>query len=72
MHGLRDVSVKTADVSRRLWMADRILRIVIEALLSGNHQVEQDVKRLAVYDKTLPNTPQQLCNQLFHTVYMGM
>jgi NAD+ synthase (glutamine-hydrolysing) len=44
----------------------------MEALLSGNRQVEQDVKRLAVYDKTLPNTPQQLCNQLFHTVYMGM
>lgn len=46
--------------------------MVMEALQSGNCQVEQDVKRLAVYDKTLPNTPQQLCSQLFHTVYMGM
>uniref|UniRef100_A0A093VFF4 Glutamine-dependent NAD(+) synthetase n=1 Tax=Talaromyces marneffei PM1 TaxID=1077442 RepID=A0A093VFF4_TALMA len=31
-----------------------------------------DVKRLAKYSEKLPETPQELCNQIFHTIYMGM
>ncbi|OCK86406.1 putative glutamine dependent NAD+ synthetase [Lepidopterella palustris CBS 459.81] len=48
-------------------------RLVIEAIEVGNNQVIEDVKRLAKYTEgKLPKTPQELCNQLFHTVYMGM
>lgn len=44
----------------------------MEAVKSGNKSVIEDVKRLAKYTETLPETPQELCNQVFHTVYMGM
>ncbi|PGH12189.1 hypothetical protein AJ80_06809 [Polytolypa hystricis UAMH7299] len=48
-------------------------RLVISAIEAGNQQVIEDVKRLAKFgDGKLPNTPQELCNQIFHTVYMGM
>jgi NAD+ synthase (glutamine-hydrolysing) len=48
-------------------------RLVVEACKAGNEQVMNDVKRLAKYSKgKIPRTPQELCNQLFHTVYMGM
>lgn len=47
-------------------------RLVIQAIEDGNEQVIEDVKRLAKYTKTLPKTPQELCNQIFHTIYMGM
>lgn len=53
-------------------------RIVLAALAENNAQVIADVKRLAKYntdsngDGVLPTTPQELCNQVFSTVYMGM
>jgi NAD+ synthase (glutamine-hydrolysing) len=53
-------------------MVHGMCRYVIAALKDGNEQVIKDTRRLAVYSKELPDTPEALCNQLFHTVYMGM
>ncbi|KAL8741210.1 MAG: hypothetical protein Q9190_006157 [Brigantiaea leucoxantha] len=50
-------------------------RIVMQAVRDSNEQVISDVKRIAgPYEKEgwLPETAQELCNKLFHTVYMGM
>ncbi|EGS17351.1 glutamine-dependent NAD(+) synthetase-like protein [Thermochaetoides thermophila DSM 1495] len=49
-------------------------RIVMQAVREGNQQVIEDVKRIARYkgEGVLPNTPQELCNQVFTTIYMGM
>ncbi|XXH01219.1 hypothetical protein Hte_007573 [Hypoxylon texense] len=48
-------------------------RLVIEACKAGNKQVIADVKRLAKFGEgEIPNTAEELCNQLFHTIYMGM
>ncbi|KAI0125583.1 carbon-nitrogen hydrolase [Xylariales sp. AK1849] len=49
-------------------------RIVMKAVEEGNTQVIEDVKRLARYggDGVLPKSPQDLCNQIFTTIYMGM
>ncbi|KAK3994713.1 hypothetical protein QBC44DRAFT_340606 [Cladorrhinum sp. PSN332] len=49
-------------------------RIVMEAVNEGNAQVIEDVKRIAKYggEGVLPKTPQELCNQVFTTIYMGM
>ncbi|KAI4177395.1 MAG: hypothetical protein LQ343_000375 [Gyalolechia ehrenbergii] len=53
-------------------MVFSMCRLVIEACKAGNEQVIKDVKRLAMYTDSMPKTPQELCNQLFHTIYMGM
>lgn len=50
-------------------------RIVMRALKDGNEAVKKDVQRIAgPYEKEgwLPSTPQDLCNKILHTVYMGM
>lgn len=47
-------------------------RLAIEAYQDGNEQVIKDIKWLAKYTDNMPETPQDLCNQLFHTIYMGM
>ncbi|KAI1136372.1 putative glutamine dependent NAD+ synthetase [Hypoxylon sp. FL0543] len=47
-------------------------RMVIDAIKAGNEQVISDVKRLAKFSEKIPETPQDLCGQVFHTVYMGM
>ncbi|KAK1760902.1 hypothetical protein QBC47DRAFT_368530 [Echria macrotheca] len=49
-------------------------RIVMRAIEEGNQQVIEDVKRIAKYngEGVLPKTPQELCNQVFTTIYMGM
>ena len=47
-------------------------RMVIEACKAGNEQVIADVKRIAKYTQEIPETPQELCHQILHTVYMGM
>ncbi|KAJ4306292.1 hypothetical protein N0V88_001091 [Collariella sp. IMI 366227] len=49
-------------------------RIVMKAVEEGNQQVIEDVKRVAKYkgEGVLPKTPQELCNQIFTTIYMGM
>ncbi|KAM7183233.1 putative glutamine dependent NAD+ synthetase [Rhypophila sp. PSN 637] len=46
-------------------------RLVIKAIEDGNQQVIEDVKRI-VPGKDIPTTPQALCHEIFHTVYMGM
>ncbi|KAJ5928972.1 hypothetical protein N7466_007928 [Penicillium verhagenii] len=47
-------------------------RLVITAIKEGNEQVITDVKRIAAYSSTLPQTAEELCNQIFCTCYMGM
>ncbi|KAK7952915.1 carbon-nitrogen hydrolase [Apiospora saccharicola] len=49
-------------------------RIVMDAVKEGNPQVIEDVKRIAKYkgEGVLPETPQELCSQVFSTIYMGM
>lgn len=49
-------------------------RIVMDAVQEGNAQVIEDVKRIAKYqgEDVLPSTPQELCNQIFSTIFMGM
>lgn len=51
-------------------MVFSMCRLVIEACEAGNEQVIADVRRLARYTDSIPKTPQELCNQLFHTIYM--
>ncbi|KAL8937177.1 MAG: hypothetical protein Q9216_004551 [Gyalolechia sp. 2 TL-2023] len=53
-------------------MVFSMCRLVIGACKAGNERVIQDVRRLAKYTDSIPETPQELCGQLFHTVYMGM
>ncbi|KAG7436735.1 Glutamine-dependent NAD(+) synthetase [Fusarium oxysporum f. sp. raphani] len=47
-------------------------KLVVEAIKAGNEEVIEDVKRIAVYSDKLPETAEEFCNQIFHTVYMGM
>ncbi|KAK3935587.1 putative glutamine dependent NAD+ synthetase [Diplogelasinospora grovesii] len=47
-------------------------RMVLQEMREGNQQVLDDVRRIAKYSSDLPKTPQELCNQIFHTIYMGM
>lgn len=47
-------------------------RLVVQGVKDGNEEVIADVKRIAAFSKDLPNTPEEFCNQIFHTVYMGM
>ncbi|CAF3620920.1 unnamed protein product [Fusarium graminearum] len=47
-------------------------RLVVAAIKAGNEEVIADVKRIAVYSDKLPETAEEFCNQIFHTVYMGM
>lgn len=47
-------------------------RLAVQDIKAGNKQVIADVKRLARFSDRLPDTPLELCNKLFHTVYLGM
>ncbi|KAI0189463.1 hypothetical protein F4808DRAFT_34140 [Astrocystis sublimbata] len=47
-------------------------RLVVSALEAGNQQVREDVNRIAAFSEELPRTPEELCGQIFHTLYMGM
>ncbi|KAL6910440.1 hypothetical protein GGI43DRAFT_390145 [Trichoderma evansii] len=47
-------------------------RLVVQAVKDGNEEVIADVKRLAAFSDKLPDTPEEFCNQIFHTVFMGM
>lgn len=50
-------------------------RIVMKAVADGNTQVVADVQRIAgAYESEgwLPKTAQELCHNIFHTVFMGM
>jgi NAD+ synthase (glutamine-hydrolysing) len=44
-------------------------REVLKALHAGNKQVEKDCMRIV---KFIPKTPQELCNKLLSTAYLGM
>ncbi|KAI0394615.1 glutamine-dependent NAD synthetase [Xylariaceae sp. FL0594] len=46
-------------------------RLVISAIEDRNQEVIANVKRL-FGDAALPRTPQELCHQVLHTIYMGM
>jgi len=46
-------------------------RLVIQAISEGNEKVIEDVKRI-VPGKPCPTTAKALCEEIFHTVYMGM
>ena len=46
-------------------------RMVVEACQAGSQQVIEDVKRVTK-KHTAPKTPQELCNIIFHTLYLGM
>ncbi|KAI4618918.1 hypothetical protein J4E83_005869 [Alternaria metachromatica] len=45
--------------------------LVFDALQDGN-DVASDIQRITGADDWLPKTPQELCNRILHTVYMGM
>jgi NAD+ synthase (glutamine-hydrolysing) len=47
-------------------------RLVVQAVKDGNKEVIADVKRIAAFSDKLPDTPEEFCNQIFHTIYMGM
>lgn len=47
-------------------------RLVVQAVKAGNKEVIADVKRIAAFSDKLPDTPEEFCNQIFHTIYMGM
>jgi NAD+ synthase (glutamine-hydrolysing) len=47
-------------------------RLVIKALRNGNKQVAADVQRIVGMKDWLPDSPQELCNHILHTIYMGM
>lgn len=47
-------------------------RLVVQAIKAGNQEVIKDVQRIAAYSDKLPDTPEEFCNQIFHTVYLGM
>ncbi|KAK6495103.1 glutamine-dependent NAD(+) synthetase [Arthrobotrys musiformis] len=50
--------------------------LVVNAIKSGDHTVTKDVQKMcATTDRSpdwLPTTAKELCNNLLHTVYMGM
>lgn len=47
-------------------------RLAVAAAKQGNEQVIADMKRIAAYSTELPDTAEELCNQILHTVYLGM
>lgn len=47
-------------------------RLVMQALKQGNLQVQVDVRRVVGSTDWLPKTPQELCNRILHTMYMGV
>ncbi|QDS67499.1 hypothetical protein FKW77_001435 [Venturia effusa] len=53
-------------------MVYSMCRLMIEACEKGNETVIAHVKRIATYSKEMPKTANELCNQIFHTMFMGM
>ncbi|KZM23607.1 NAD(+) synthase (glutamine-hydrolyzing) [Ascochyta rabiei] len=51
-------------------------RVVMAAVQEANEQVAADLKRIIRYPQTedgwLPSTPEELCNCILHTMYMGV
>lgn len=46
-------------------------RLVIEACNTGNEPVLKDVRMVCAEEDYTPESPQELCNRIFHTCYMG-
>jgi NAD+ synthase (glutamine-hydrolysing) len=49
-------------------------RLVVQAIVDGNDQVVKDARRLGGEPEDslwIPKTPQELCNRIFHTCFMG-
>lgn len=49
-------------------------RLVVQAVYDGNEQVTKDTRRIcgeAEDSKWLPTEPQEVCNRIFHTCFMG-
>ena len=56
------------------FVSDRSHRLVYDAALNGNQQVIDDMRRVCGEpdgSKWLPARPEELCNRIFHTCYMG-
>lgn len=53
-------------------MVHSMCRLMIEACERGNETVIAHVKRIATYSEEMPKTANELCNQIFHTAFMGM
>jgi NAD+ synthase (glutamine-hydrolysing) len=47
-------------------------RIVTESIRNGNAQALLDVQHIVGIKDWVPTTPQELCNRILHTVYMGV
>ncbi|KIH88351.1 NAD+ synthase (glutamine-hydrolysing) [Sporothrix brasiliensis 5110] len=47
-------------------------RLAMAAVAEGNETVIADVKRLCRHAKEFPKTPEEFCNNIMHTIYMGM
>lgn len=47
-------------------------KLVMTACQVGNKSVLEQVKHVARFTDEIPSTAHELCNQVFHTVYMGM
>lgn len=46
-------------------------RLVVDAIKAGNQQIIRDVRTICAEDDWLPSSPQELCERIFHTCYMG-
>lgn len=46
-------------------------RLVVEACKASNEQVIKDVRMICAEDTYNPESPQELCNRIFHTCFMG-
>ncbi|OJA19921.1 hypothetical protein AZE42_03756 [Rhizopogon vesiculosus] len=46
-------------------------RLVFDAVTRGDKQVIADARRIVGDPKYIPSNPQEFCNRIFHTCYMG-
>lgn len=53
-------------------MVYSMCRLMIEACERGNETTIAHVKKIATYSDAIPKTANELCNQIFHTMFMGM
>jgi NAD+ synthase (glutamine-hydrolysing) len=46
-------------------------RLVVEACNAGDEQVLKDVRMVCADGAYSPKSPQEFCNRIFHTCFMG-
>jgi NAD+ synthase (glutamine-hydrolysing) len=46
-------------------------RLVVDACKAGDQQALQDVRMVCAEEMYTPKSPQDLCNRIFHTCFMG-